>query len=61
MPDWLWRRRLMTDTEKYGTGLMLVGYALILLYLGEPVWAILPAVAAVAILGACLHSQIFKG
>ena len=61
MPDWRRRRRLMTDTGfKYGTGLMLVGYALILLYLGEPVWAILPAVAAVAILGSCLHSQIFK-
>ena len=51
----------MTDTEKYGTGLMLVGYALILLYLGEPIWAILPAVAAVYILGSLLHEQIFKG
>ena len=51
----------MTDTGfKYGTGLMLVGYALILLYLGEPVLAILPAVASVAILGSCLHNQIFK-
>ena len=51
----------MTDKAyEYGAGLMLVGYALILLYLSEPVWAILPAVAAVAILGSCLHSQIFK-
>ena len=51
----------MTDTGfKYGTGLTLTGCALILLYLGEPVWAILPAVAAVAILGSCLHNQIFK-
>ena len=51
----------MTDAGKYGTGLTLTGCALILLYLGEPVWAILPAVAAVAILGSCLHNQIFKG
>ena len=52
----------MTDAGfKYGTGLMLTGYALLLLYWGEPVWAILPAVAAVAILGSCLHNQIFKG
>ena len=51
----------MTDAGfKYGTGLMLTGYALLLLYWGEPVWAVLPAVAAVAILGSCL-SQIFKG
>jgi hypothetical protein len=51
-----------TDTGfKYGMGLLLTGYALILLYLGEPIWAILPAVAAVAILGSCLHNQIFKG
>ena len=33
-----------TDTGfKYGMGLLLTGYALILLYLGEPIWAILPA------------------
>ena len=51
----------MTDRGKDGRGLTLVGYALILLYLGEPIWAILPAVAAVAILGSCLHNQIFKG
>ena len=52
----------MTDTGfKYGTGLGLLGFALVLQYLGEPIWAILPAVAAVAILGSCLHSQIFKG
>jgi hypothetical protein len=51
----------MTDAGKYGTGLLLTGYALLLLYLSAPVWAILPAVAAVAILGSCLHSQIFGG
>jgi hypothetical protein len=52
----------MTDTLcKYGTGLALVGYALALRYLGEPIWAILPAIAAIAILGVCLHEQIFKG
>ena len=52
----------MTDTAyKYGTGLMLVGYALILLYVGGARLGYLAAVAAVAILGSCLHSQIFKG
>jgi hypothetical protein len=49
----------MTDTlYKYGTGLVLVGYALALLYLGEPIWAILPAVAAVYVLGSLLGGQI---
>jgi hypothetical protein len=52
----------MTDTFcKYGTGIVLVGYALALRYLGEPIWAILPAVAAVYILGSLLYDQIFKG
>jgi hypothetical protein len=52
----------MTDTFcKYGTGLGLLGFALVLLYLGEPIWAILPAVAAVYVLGSLLHEQIFKG
>jgi xanthosine utilization system XapX-like protein len=51
----------MNNIERYGTGLVLVGYALALLYLGEPIWAILPAVAAVGVLGLCLHDQIFKG
>jgi hypothetical protein len=52
----------MNDTHfRYGTGLGLLGFALVLRYLGEPIWAILPAVAAVYILGSLLHEQIFKG
>ena len=52
----------MTDTIcKYGVGAALAAYGAILVYLGEPIWAILPAVAAIAILGVCLHDQIFKG
>jgi hypothetical protein len=52
----------MTDAlYKYGTGLVLFGFAAVLLYLGEPIWAILPAVAAVYILGSLLYEQIFKG
>jgi xanthosine utilization system XapX-like protein len=52
----------MTDMLcRYGIGAGLIGYALALLYLGEPIWAILPAVAAVGVLGFLLHDQIFKG
>jgi hypothetical protein len=52
----------MTDTRfRYGTGLTLVGCALVLLYLGEPIWAILPAVAAIYILGSLLYELLFKG
>jgi len=52
----------MTDMLcRYGIGAGLIGYALALLYLGEPIWAILPAVAAVYILGSLLYEQISKG
>jgi hypothetical protein len=52
----------MTDTIcKYGVGAALAAYGAILVYLGEPIWAILPAVAAVYVLGSLLHEQIFKG
>jgi hypothetical protein len=52
----------MTDAlYKYGTGLALAAYGAILVYLGEPIWAILPAVAAVYILGSLLYDLIFKG
>jgi hypothetical protein len=52
----------MTDTLcRYGVGATLAAYGAILVYLGEPIWAILPAVAAVYILGSLLHEQIFKG
>ena len=51
----------MTDTRfKYGTGLVLLGFAAVLQYLDEPIWAILPAVAAVYVLGSLLYEQIFK-
>ena len=52
----------MTDTRfRYSTGIALVGCALVLLYLGQPIWGILPAVAAVYILGSLLYDLIFKG
>jgi hypothetical protein len=52
----------MTDTFcKYGVGLCLAACGAILVGLGEPIWAILPAVAAVYVLGSLLQEQIFKG
>jgi hypothetical protein len=52
----------MNDTHfRYGVGACLATYGAILVYLGEPIWAILPAVAAVYILGSLLYEQIFKG
>ena len=51
----------MNDTHfRYGVGACLAAYGVILLYLGEPIWAILPAVAAVCVLGSLLYEQIFK-
>ena len=51
----------MTDKFcRYGVGAALVVYGLALVYLGEPIWAILPTVAAVYVLGSLLHEQIFK-
>jgi len=43
---------------RYGVGAALAGYGAILLYLGEPIWAILPAVAAVYVLGSLLWEQV---
>jgi hypothetical protein len=51
----------MNDTHfRYGVGACLAAYGAILVYLGEPIWAILPAVAAVYILGSLLYDLIFK-
>ena len=38
-----------------------ISYWIRVFFATSVITAILPAVAAVAILGACLHSQIFKG
>ena len=52
----------MNDTHfRYGVGACLAACGGILVGLGEPIWAILPAVAAVYVLGSLLHEQIFKG
>jgi hypothetical protein len=52
----------MNDTHfRYGVGACLAAYGAILIYLGELIWAILPAVAAVYVLGSLLHEQIFGG
>jgi hypothetical protein len=51
----------MNNIERYDTGLGFIIFALALLYLGAPIWAILPEVAAVYVLGSLLYEQIFKG
>jgi len=52
----------MTETFcRYCIGLCLAVCGAALVRLGEPIWAILPAVAAVYVLGSLLYEQIFKG
>ncbi len=47
------------DTKRYLAGGGFAGIAATLLYLGEPVWSLFPATAAVYILGSLLYERLF--
>ena len=48
-------------TMRYLTGVCFTGIAACLLYAGEPVWSLLPAVAGFYVLGSLLYEKIFVG
>lgn len=49
----------MSDTKRYGVGLLLVIAAIALLAIQQGLWALLPAAAAVYVLGSLLYEKIF--
>jgi hypothetical protein len=52
---------MSVDTQRFLTGGGFAGIAAMLLFLGEPVWSLLPAAAAVVILGSLLYEKLFPG